>query len=138
MPQATQLVISRQSKPGALARIATVLAAAKVNIKGFQAPEVIGQGRGKLRVLVADVARARAALTAHKIKFKDEPALVLSLENRPGALEDVADILQTAKVNITCGYCTPSREGKRAIVVLTVSNTQKALEALRGRSLDEF
>ncbi len=136
MPITTQLVIREQSKPGVLARVASALAEAGVNIKAFSAPEATGTG--SLRLLVADVDRAREVLKQHKIKFKEETALILSLENRPGALSEVAEHLKAAKINITCGYCTPSREGKRAIVVLTLSNTQNAWEILRGQSLDEF
>lgn len=116
--------------------MASVLGGAGVNIKAFSAPEVTGTGN--LRLLVADLEGARAALRAAKIRFREEVALVLSLENKPGALKEVADLLNKARINIKCGYCTPSREGKRAIVVLTVSNTQKALDVLRDRSLDEF
>ncbi len=136
MPTARQLVVSGQSKPGFLAQVVSVLADAKVNIKAFSAPEV--SGRGYLRLLVSDLGQAKSALRAAKIKFRDETALVLSLENRPGALSDVAGVLRKARINIKCGYCTPSREGSRAIVVLTVSNTAKALTLLRGQSLDEF
>jgi len=136
MPTTTQLVISEQSKPGVLARVASVLGNAGVNIKAFSAPEVAGSG--KLRVIVSDTERARIALKAEKIRFTEETALVLSLENKPGALGEVAKHLKEARINIKCGYCTPSREGRRAIVVLTVSNTEKALETLRGESLDEF
>ncbi|NGZ96398.1 MAG: hypothetical protein CV089_09775 [Nitrospira sp. WS110] len=136
MPVATQLVISGQSKPGALARVTAVLGEAGVNIKAFSAPEVTGAG--KLRLLVADLEGARAALRSAKIKFGEETALLLSLENKPGALRKVAELLMKSRINIKCGYCTPSREGKRALVVLTVSNTDKALTILRNQSLDEF
>jgi hypothetical protein len=136
MPTTTQLVISGRSKPGVLANVASVLGNAGVNIKAFSAPEVTGTG--KLRLLVADLDGARAALKAAKTKFVEETALVLSLENKPGALNEVADLLTKNRINIRCGYCTPSREGKRAIVVLTVSNTEKALTILRNQSLDEF
>jgi len=136
MPTTTQLVISGQSKPGVMAQVASVLGEAGVNIKAFSAPEVTGTG--KLRLLVADLDGARAALKAAKIKFKEETALILSLKNQPGALMDVADLLTQNRINIKCGYCTPSREGKRAIVVLTVSNTNKALALLQDQSLDEF
>ena len=136
MPIATQLVISGQSKPGALARVTAVLGEAGVNIKAFSAPEVTGAG--KLRLLVADLDGARAALRSARIKFGEETALLLSLENKPGALRKVADLLMKSRINIKCGYCTPSREGKRALVVLTVSNTDKALTILRNQSLDEF
>jgi hypothetical protein len=124
------------SKPGAIAHVAQVLSEARVNIKAFSAPEVTGVG--KLRLLVADLNEARAALKTAKVKFAEETALLLSLENKPGALMEVADLLTKARINIKCGYCTPSREGKRAIVVLTVSNTSKALTILRDQSLDEF
>lgn len=136
MPTTTQLVISGQSKPGVIAQVASVLGEAGVNIKAFSAPEVTGTG--KLRLLVADLDGARAALKAAKIKFKEETALLLSLKNQPGALMDVAELLTQNRINIKCGYCTPSREGKRAIVVLTVSNTDKALALLQDQSLDEF
>lgn len=136
MPTTTQIVISGQSKPGVIAQVASVLGEAGVNIKAFSAPEVTGTG--KLRLLVADLDGARAALKSAKIKFKEETALLLSLKNQPGALMDVADLLTRNRINIKCGYCTPSREGKRAIVVLTVSKTDKALALLRDQSLDEF
>ena len=136
MPTTTQLVISGLSKPGVMAQVAQVLSEAKVNIKAFSAPEVTGTG--KLRLLVADLDGARAALKAAKEKFVEETALLLSLENKPGAFKEVADLLTKARINIKCGYCTPSREGKRAIVVLTVSNTSKALAILQDQSLDEF
>jgi hypothetical protein len=136
MPTTTQLVISGQSKPGVLASVAAVLGEAGVNIKAFSAPEVTGTG--KLRLLVADVDGARAALKAAKIKYAEETALILSLENKPGALKQVADLLTKSRINVKCGYCTPSREGKRAIVVLTVSNTERAQTILRNKSLDEF
>ena len=136
MPTTTQLVISGQSRPGVIAQVAAVLGEAGVNIKAFSAPEVTGTG--KLRLLVADLDGARAALKAAKIRFGEETALVLSLGNKPGALMDVAELLTKNRINIKCGYCTPSREGKRAIVVLTVSNTDKALAVLRDQSLDEF
>jgi hypothetical protein len=136
MPTTTQLVISEQSKPGVLAQVAAVLGGAGVNIKAFSAPEVTG--KGKLRIIAADVDNARTALRRAKIRFREETALILSLENKPGALKQVADSLTKARINVKCGYCTPSREGKRAIVVLTVSNTSKALLILRNQSLDEF
>ncbi|ULA63238.1 MAG: Amino acid-binding ACT [Nitrospira sp.] len=136
MPTTTQVVISGQSKPGVMAKVTSVLGEAGVNIKAFSAPEVAGTG--KLRLLVADLEGARAALKAAKIKFKEETALLLSLKNKPGALMDVAELLTQNRINIKCGYCTPSREGKRAIVVLTVSNTNKALALLQDQSLDEF
>jgi hypothetical protein len=136
MPATTQLVIKEESKPGTLAKVAGVLGEAGVNIKAFSAPEVAGHGH--LRLLVNDLEKARTALKAGKVEFQEEAALVFSLENKPGALSEVAELLKQAKINIKCAYLTPSREGKRAIVVLTVSNQEKALALLQRQSLDEI
>jgi hypothetical protein len=95
-------------------------------------------GNDKHRVLVSDDEGERTDLSGARYTFSEETALILSLENKPGALNEVADLLTRARINIKCGYCTPSREGKRAIVVLTVANTEKALSILRDQSLDEF
>ena len=84
MPTTTQFVISEQSKPGVLAQVAAVLGGAGVNIKAFLAPEVTA-GKGKLRLVVADPDNARTALRKAKVKFREETALILSLENKPGA-----------------------------------------------------
>lgn len=141
MPTTTQLVISEESKPGALARVASVLGRAGVDIKAFSAPEVSGAGadrKGSLRLIVADLDRARVALKAEKIQFREETALVIGLENKPGSLSAVTEHLKDARINITCGYYTPSREGGKAIVVLTVSDTKKATDILREESLDAF
>lgn len=141
MPTTTQLVITEQSKPGVLARVATVLGAAGVNIKAFSAAEGMSTAKirkGTLRFVVADLERARVALKAAKIPFREEPALVLSLENKPGALSEVAQHLKQAKINITSGYYTPSRQGGKAVVILTVSNTKKAMDILQEESLDVF
>ena|SRR6185436_8885253 len=136
MPSTTQLVITEESKTGTLAKVASLLGGAGVNIKAFCAPEV--EGHGALRVIVSDLEKAKAALKAEKVHFREETALVLSLQNEPGALSDVAAHLKEAHINITCAYLTPSREGRRAIVVLTVSDIKKALAVLKDRSLDEI
>lgn len=141
MPTTTQLVITEQSKPGALARVASVLGRAGVDIKAFSAPEVARAGSprtGALRMIVADLERARIALKTEKIRFREETALVIALEKKPGSLGVVAEYLKEARINIVCGYYTPSREGGKAIVILTVSNTKKAMEILREESLDVF
>jgi hypothetical protein len=53
------------------------------------------------------------------------------LENRPGAVAEVAQKLAQAKVNIKCAYATTGGAAQ-AVVVLSVSNLPKALAALGG------
>lgn len=129
MPKVTQLVMNLQSKPGVLANVAGVLGKAGVNIEGICAAETAG--RGKIRLLVSDAAKAEAALKAAKIRCGREEAVSVALENRPGALAEAAQKLAQAKVNIKCAYATTAGAGPAA-VVLSVSNVPKALAALGG------
>ncbi len=129
MPKVTQLVLTIQNKPGVLASLCKVLGDAGVNIEALCAPEV--PGKGKLRLLVSDPAKAEAALREAKIRAGKEEAVTVVLENHPGAMAAAAQKLAGAKVNIKCAYATTAGPGQ-ATAVLTVSNVPKALAALGG------
>jgi hypothetical protein len=120
-------VLSLESKPGVLAKLARTLADAGVNIEALSAAEAAG--RGKIRIVVSDPGRARQALRAAKYRPTEEAALSMTLENRPGALAAVTEKLAAAKVNIKSIYATTTAAGT-ATVVLTVPNVDKARSAL--------
>jgi hypothetical protein len=128
MARITQLTVSAQSKPGVLAKVCDAVARAGVNITALCAAE--SSGRGRIRLVVSDPARAKQALTAAKIRCGEEPALLLSLDDRPGALAAVAARLASAKVNIKCAYATVASAGAPAQVVVAVANSEKAERAL--------
>jgi hypothetical protein len=128
MPKTTQLTLTLQSKPGVLAKVSQALAGAGVNITAICAAETAG--RGKIRMLVSDSARAKEALKAAKFRPGEEPALLLTLEDRPGALARVAEKLAAARINIKCAYATTGAMGGSATVVLSVSNVDRAASAL--------
>jgi hypothetical protein len=130
MPKTTQLTLTLESKPGVLAKVCQALAGAGVNITAICAAETAG--KGKIRMVVSDSARAKEALKAAKLRCGEEPALVLTLEDRPGALARVAEKLGAAKVNIKCAYATTTGTGGSATLVLTVPNVDKAEAVLRA------
>jgi hypothetical protein len=128
MAKIVQLTVTAQSKPGVLAKVCDVLARAGVNITAVCAAE--SAGRGRIRMVVSDPARAKQALTAAKIRCGEEPALLLSLEDRPGALGSVAARLAAAKINIKCVYATVAAPGAPTQVVVAVANADRAERAL--------
>jgi hypothetical protein len=127
MAKTTQIVVSAESKPGVLAKVSDALSKAGVNIVAVCASDAAG--RGKIRLVVSDPGRAKTALGAAKIRCSEEPALVLSMDDRPGALAAVAARLAAARINIKCTYATSSGGGK-VQVVLVVPNPDKAEKAL--------
>ncbi len=130
MPKATQLTLTLQSKPGVLAKVCQALARAGVNITAICAAETAG--RGKLRLVVSDPARAKEALKAAKLRCGEEQVLMLTLEDRPGALARVAERLAAAKINIKCAYATTGGMGGTSMVVVLVANVDKASAVVGG------
>lgn len=127
MAQVKQITLTALSTPGVLARVCGVLSGAGVNLIAISAAD--GNKRSKLRMVVSDPARAKQALAAAKIRCGEEPALLLTLDDRPGSLGRVAERLAAAKINIRCTYATTGGGGT-AQVVLVVPNLEKAERAL--------
>lgn len=127
MPRATQLTVSLKSRPGVLAQLARTLADAGVNISTLSADAV--SGRGKIRVIVNDPVKAKRALRRAKYRFSEEPAFVVRLRNKPGALARVAQKVAKGRVNIKSAYATTAGRGG-ATVVFTVSSAAKARKIL--------
>ena len=128
MAKTTQLVLNLESKPGVLATLARTLADAGVNMTALCAPETAG--RGKIRLLVSDLARAKEALKIAKYRFSEEQAVTVLLANRPGTFAGISEKLAQARINIKCAYVTG--EGEKQLVVLAVANPDKARQVLGG------
>jgi hypothetical protein len=134
MPKVTQIVVTLQSKPGTLAHLCSTLGKAGVNISALIAPGVSGAKarQGKVRLLVDNPDKAKDALKAAKIRFGEEEAIAIELDNRPSALCEVAEKLAQAKINIRYAYATATEGSAKATVVLAVPDIAKALSILGG------
>lgn len=130
MPKATQLTVPLANKPGSLAKLCSSLGGAGVNITAVLAPE--SGPRGKVRVLVDNPDKAKEALKAAKIRFSDEEVIAIELDNRPGAVGEVAEKLAQSKINIKYAYATTSAGSAKATAIFAVPNVDKALGVLGG------
>jgi hypothetical protein len=130
MPRVTQIAVTLQNKPGTLAQLCSTLRDAGVNIFAVFAPEM--RGRGKVRLLVDSPDKAKEALKAAKIRFSEEEAVAIELDNRPGALGEVAGKLAQAKINIKYAYASTSEGSAKATVILAVPDVAKALGVIGG------
>lgn len=101
---ATDLTLYLDDSPGELARVGELLGKAGVNVAGLCAV-TSGGGQAEVHVLVEDLAAAETALAAGGVSIaSDTEVAVVSMEDRPGALGEVAAKLGGAGVNITVAY----------------------------------
>lgn len=124
----TQLVVSLANELGTLSRLCSVLSEALVSITAIDVAE--SRGKGKVRVMVDRFDEAKKALKGAKIRFSEEEVVVVDLDNRPGALGELAEKLSRSKINIKYAYSTTSPFA-RAKVIVAVPDVTKALRVLR-------
>jgi hypothetical protein len=100
---ATDLAVTVEDKPGALAGMGEAIGAAGINIGGVCG--VAASGASVVHFLVDDSAGAREALQGAGFTSVDErEVVVVEVEDRPGVLGEVGRKLADAGVNIELIY----------------------------------
>lgn len=108
------ITVVLKDSPGTLADLCEVLADAGINIEGISA--ITYKGECPIHILVKDNLVARKVLETNWMDIIEEKnALVKSIADRPGALEEITRKLADAGVNIEVAYFTT--QGKVALVV---------------------
>ena len=122
---ATDLTLYLNDQPGELARVGDVLGKAGANIGGLCALST-GGGQAEVHILVNDATSAFEALQAAGIKIAaEQEVLVLEIEDRPGALGDLARRLGDARVNLSLVYLATNTR-----LVLAADNLADAKSAV--------
>lgn len=128
MEKRTQLSIAMENAPGQLGRLCRVLTQADVNIRGMCVSDATDVS--VIRVLVSDTPAAEQALRQAGFAFTLQEVLVVTLDDRPGALEDLAVRLGQAGVNVHYLYGAANGAEGKAQLVLRVSDVETASEIL--------
>lgn len=100
---AVDLVIDVENTPGALARVATAISDAGVNIA---AATFVGPGdRAEIHILVPHAEAAKHALAiSHVAVTGEREVVVVDVEDRPGVLADLTRKVAQAEVNLDLVY----------------------------------
>src|SRR5215218_1175766 len=100
---AVDLVIDVENTPGALARVATAISDAGVNIAAARG---VGPGeRAELHILVPHAEAAKHALAiSHVAVTREREVVVVDVEDRPGVLADLTRKIARGGVNLDLVY----------------------------------
>jgi hypothetical protein len=60
----------------------------------------------------------------------EDDVLMITGDNKPGSLANLAHKLARAKINIEYAYCATPPDAKRGLLILRVSDAKKALKVL--------
>ena len=128
MEIARQLALFLANRPGALARVCDALSQAKINIYALTISDTVDHS--VVRLVVSDTERALEIFENHGTLVVETEVLMVSGDNRPGSLAQIAKKLAGVKINIEYAYCATNPASKKGLLILRVSNPQKALKVL--------
>lgn len=127
-----QIIVPVPNQPGAVADVCQLLADHAINIEEMDAESAVSNGVIVLRVDRYDDAIRALRFAGYRALTED--AIVLQLEDRPGALAEVAQRLKLAAINIR-SLRIAHRMGRRAIVTLVTEDQPAARRLLADLEL---
>ncbi|MFZ0963263.1 MAG: amino acid-binding protein [Terriglobia bacterium] len=130
MAKMKQLTAWVESKPGELGRIAAALGKANVNISAMTCWSAGSENPVHLQV--SSPAKAKKVLQELGVRVTEEEVLRVTLPDNPGALGEVGTRLGSGNINIEYAYASVPAGGKKADLIMSVSDVVGASKALRG------
>ncbi len=130
MARVTQLLIHAEHRPGVLASICSEMAKKAVNISAILAAP---DQHGGIRLVASPHPAARKVLDDLKLNYGEEEAIAIRVDDRPGALGKATRKLADKGINVLYAYGSIVKGEDRALIILGVSDLDKAEETLRGQ-----
>lgn len=126
---ARQLSVFAENKPGSLARVTRVLSREKINIRATTIST--SDAFGVINLIVDDPEAAHKALSAEGIMVTMKDVLAVLIDDRPGGLDRLIQLLYNEKLNINNAYGFVLEAAKSAVFVLDIEQMHKALEIIK-------
>ncbi len=125
MERITEIFVVLENRPATLGELCSHLAENRINI------EAIGVFQDTAKLYVKNVNKAIKVLDKLDYATELRDVLKVDLENRPGALAEVATKLGNKGINIEYCYGALSKKGNTTAVILDVSDVERALKVLK-------
>ena len=126
MERITEIFVVLENKPATLGELCSHLAENGINV------DAIGVFQDTAKLLVQNLNKAVKILSKLEYTTELRDVLLVNLENRPGALAEVASKLGNKGINIEYCYSTLNKKKNSTAVIFDVSNIDKAIKILKG------
>ena len=124
-----QLTVFLENQTGRLAEVAKILKNQDINLQGFSTTEA--RDYGILRMIVSDTEKARQSLKDAGFTTHIAEAICVKVEDKPGELYKILEILANFKINIDYIYVIA---GTR--IVISVPDVVKTEEILLKNGIE--
>ena len=129
-----QLSMFLENKPGRLSEACRALANANINILTLSLADT--QQFGILRLIVRDWEKAKKVLEDMGCVVNIIEVVATEVEDRPGGLAEVLDVIEEADINIEYMYAFTFRKEDKAVLVFRFDNPDAAITALQAKKVN--
>ena len=125
----SQISVFTESKPGHLSRILANFNEASVSVKGYSVSDTGDYGIA--RFIVDDIDKAKQSLQSKNNAFTTTQVLCMKLQDNPGELARVFDLLSEKNINVKYSYSMIS-----TYIVLNTTDNECAKAALHDAGIE--
>lgn len=130
---AKEINVGTKNEVGALAKMMSFLVNHGINVETIAGYSNHTGTEGMLTFITDNNQKSIAELINNGYEDMEErEVIVAELENRPGTLKNVSELLASNGVNIDYLYCTTCSSGCPAKIVLSTSNNNTAFRILNS------
>jgi hypothetical protein len=123
-----QISVFLENRSGRLAKIATALGHAGINIRAMSLADT--SDFGILRLVVTDADKAVEILKDHGFTVRVSHVVAAVIPDIPGALGNLLSILEHAGLNVEYMYAFIQKSMEEAILIFRFDDPDKALDVL--------
>jgi len=123
-----QISVFLENKSGRIAEITRILAEAGVNIRALSIADT--SDFGVLRLIVDDNQKAEDALKKQNITVGKTFVVAVEVEDRPGGLHRIMDILFRSDLNVEYMYAFVRPNTNNAVMIFRFEEIDKAVKVL--------
>jgi hypothetical protein len=124
-----QISVFLENKSGRIAEVTGILSGAGVNIRALSLADT--SDFGVLRLIVDDNQRAEEALKKNNFTVGKTFVVAVEVEDRPGGLHTILDILQKVNINVEYMYAFVHPDTSNAVMIFRFEKLEEAVRVLQ-------
>ena len=129
-----QISIFIENETGKLAKVTSLLAEKKVNLRALSIADT--HDYGLLRIIVDDTMYASKILHDNGYLTKTTEVVAIKIEDKPGSLAKIMEALCNANIGVEYTYAFTDTTPGAAIMVFRVNDNKEALIALSNAGIE--
>jgi len=127
-----QVIVTVDNRVGTLAEVTTVISSSGINLIAICAQAV--DNKGFIMFVSENNKQAQKLLKAKKYNVREEEVVLITLDNKPGALRALSEKIASYKIDLTLLYGTVEKEGDISRLVIVSENNEAVLMAVNMAS----